>query len=247
MIASESIVHQAKIDLTAALRTAALLGLHEGVCNHFSYALPGGTGDDTFLINPQGVHWSDMLPSDIVTVDIHGNRIAGHRQVEPTAFFIHSRVHRAKPNARCIMHTHMPYATALTLLHDGKLEWASQNSLRFFGRLAYDTVYNGLALDEAEGDRICSHLQSADILFMANHGILLCGDTIPNVFDDLYYLERACTVQVLAQSTGQPLRLIPEPVCIATARQFEQERQQSFLHFDALKRRLDVTSPGWSS
>jgi ribulose-5-phosphate 4-epimerase/fuculose-1-phosphate aldolase len=238
---------QAKIDLTAALRTAAQLGLHEGVCNHFSYAIQGDSAPELFLINPQGVHWSDMLPSDIVTVNVDGNRIDGHRQVEPTAFFIHSRVHRAKPTARCIMHTHMPYATALTLLEDGRLEWASQNSLRFYGRLAYDTVYNGLALDEAEGNRICAQLEDADILFMANHGILLCGDTIANVFDDLYYLERACTVQVLAQSTGKPLRLIPEEVCAATAKQFDQERQQSHLHFDALKRSLDVTSPGWSA
>ncbi len=68
---------------------------------------------ETFLINPQGIHWLELVPSDIVTVDAKGNRIAGNRAVEPTAFFIHSRIHRAKPSARCIMHAHMPYATAL--------------------------------------------------------------------------------------------------------------------------------------
>jgi ribulose-5-phosphate 4-epimerase/fuculose-1-phosphate aldolase len=145
------------------------------------------------------------------------------------------------------MHTHMPYATALTLLEEGHLEWVSQNSLRYYDRVAYDTEYRGLALDEAEGSRICSKLAHADILFMANHGVLLCGDTIANVFDDLYYLERACMVQVLAQSTGKKLRLISPDVALRTAQQFEQERQQSSLHFDALKRNLDRTSPGWSS
>jgi len=179
-------------------------------------------------------------------VDAKGNRIAGNRAVEPTAFFIHSRIHRAKPSARCIMHAHMPYATALTLLEDGKLEWCSQNAVRFYGRIAYDAVYNGLALDDAEGNRICAALTRADILFMANHGVLVCGDTIANVFDDLYYLERAAMVQVLAQSTGKKLRLIPDAVAAETAAQHAQERQQSALYLEALKRRLDQTDPGWS-
>ena len=158
-------IEQDKIDLTCALRSAAEMGLHEGVCNHFSYAVD----QETFLINPQGVHWLELVPSDMVTVDAKGNRIAGNRAVEPTAFFIHSRIHRAKPSARCIMHAHMPYATALTLLEDGKLEWCSQNAVRFFGRTAYDTVYNGLALDDAvdmmrgpPGTKISLTLKQAD-------------------------------------------------------------------------------------
>jgi len=235
-------IEQDKIDLTCALRAAAGMGLHEGVCNHFSYAVDQGT----FLINPQGLHWLEMVPSDIVTVDAAGNRLAGNRSVEPTAFFIHSRIHGAKPAARCIMHAHMPYATALTLLEDGKLEWCSQNAVRFYGRIAYDDQYNGLALDDTEGDRICATLANADILFMANHGVMVCGDSIAHVFDDLYYLERAAMVQVLAQSTGKKLRLIPDDIAARTASQHEQERQQSVLHLEALKRRLDVSDPGWS-
>jgi len=238
-------IRQAKIDLTGALRMAAQLGLHEGVCNHFSMAVPSEDGVDAFLINPQGVYWGDVVPSDIVTVDVHGNKIDGHRNVEPTAFFIHGCIHKAKKNARCIMHTHMPYATALTLLEDGGLEWVSQNSLRYYGRVAYDTEYGGLALDDKEGDRITSKLVDADVLFMANHGVLLCGESIANVFDDLYYLERACTVQVLAQSTGKKLRQISEDVAARTVQQFEQERQQSMLHFEAMKLHLGRTSPGW--
>src|ERR1700760_90540 len=111
---TQECIQEAKIDLTAALRMAAKLGLHEGVCNHFSYALSA----DAFLINPQGIHWSEMVPSDIVTVDADGRKLDGHRDVEATAFFIHSQAHRSKPEARCILHTHMPYATALTVLED---------------------------------------------------------------------------------------------------------------------------------
>jgi ribulose-5-phosphate 4-epimerase/fuculose-1-phosphate aldolase len=239
------VVRQAKIDLTGALRAACMMGLHEGVCNHFSYALPSDGGPDAFLINPQGIHWSVMVPSDMVTVDVNGVKVDGHRDVEPTAFFIHSRIHRAKASARCVLHTHMPYATALTVLEDGKLEWCSQNALRYYGRVAYDSEYGGLALDPAEGDRITSKLEEADILFMANHGVVICADTIANAFDDLYYLERAATVQVLAQSTGGQLKIVPDKIARATAAQFEQERQQSALHFEATKDLLDRADAGW--
>src|SRR3954464_9295732 len=94
---------EARIDLAAALRFAAQLGLHEGVCNHFSLSVPLSDGTDAFLINPQGLLWSEILPSDMVVVDVHGNKLQGKHSVEPTAFFIHGRIHKAKPNARCIM------------------------------------------------------------------------------------------------------------------------------------------------
>jgi ribulose-5-phosphate 4-epimerase/fuculose-1-phosphate aldolase len=243
--AAQEVLAQSKKDLAAALRFAAELGLNEGVCNHFSLAVPAAQGEDVFLINPQGLHWAEIRPSDLITVDVNGNKIDGIHDVEPTAFFIHSCVHRAKKNARCIMHTHMPYATAITLLRDGRLEWVSQNSLRFYGRVGYDSEYRGLALDTEEGDRICAALRDADIMFMANHGVLVCGESVANAFDDLFYLERACMVQILAQSTGKPLRDIPESIARATAAQFEQERQQSRLHFEALKRSLDHRNPEW--
>ncbi len=238
---------QARIDLTAALRSAARLGLHEGVCNHFSLAVPDYDGVAAFLINPQGVHWEDIVPSDLVIVDSAGNTLEGKHNVEPTAFFIHGRIHQAKKNAVCIMHTHMPYATALTVLRDCRLEWVSQNALRFYDRVAYDTEYGGLALDSDEGDRICSKLVDADVLFMANHGVLICGDSVANTFDDMYYLERACMVQVLAQSTGLPFRYVPETVALLTAKQIAGDRQQSALHLAALRRILDRISPGWST
>lgn len=240
-------LRQAKIDLTAALRSAAHLGLHEGVCNHFSLAVPDYEGVEAFLINPQGVHWEDIVPSDLVIVDINGNKLEGTHNVEPTAFFIHGRIHKAKKNAVCIMHTHMPYATSLTVLRDGRLEWVSQNALRFYNRVAYDTEYGGLALDPNEGDRICSKLVDADVLFMANHGVLICADSVANAFDDMYYLERACTVQVLAQSTGQPFRYVSDAVALFTAEQIKADRQQSALHLEALKRILDRKSSGWST
>lgn len=233
---TEESVHQARIDLAAALRWADRLGLSEGICNHFSVLVPGQR--DQFLLNPQGLHWSEIRASDLIIVDSDGNRIEGNYPAEPTAFFIHSRIHQGLPSANCVLHVHAPYTTALCCIEGPGLQWCSQNSLRFFGRVAYDGDYNGMALDRAEGDRICSQMGSADILFLAAHGVVVTGPTLAWAFDDLYYLERSAMNQVLAMSTGQPLRIIPDEICQATAAQMKVERQQSDLHLQAVRRIL---------
>jgi ribulose-5-phosphate 4-epimerase/fuculose-1-phosphate aldolase len=235
---------EARLDLTAALRWAARFGLGEGICNHFSLEVPGTRGQ--FLINPQGLHWMEVTPADLVVVDAHGRKVAGRHEVEPTAFFIHGAAHRGNPDAKCVLHTHMPYTTSLTVVHGGRLEWASQTSLKFRGRVAYDDNYNGLALDEAEGERLCAGLAGADVLFLSNHGVIVTGPSVAAAFDDLYYLERACMLQVLGQGSGKTLKLVPEKIADLTARQMAGESQQAELHLKALKRILDREEPGWS-
>jgi len=237
-------VVEARVDLTAALRWASRLGFSEGVCNHFSVAVPGL--EDRFLINPQGLHWSETTPGDLLVVDGKGAVVEGRHQVEPTAFFIHGRLHRSKRRPAVVLHTHMPFATALTLLEGGRLEPASQNALKFYGKVAYDEEYNGLVLDDAEGDRIAGRLNGADVLFLAHHGVIVVGDTVAWAFDDLYYLERACMVQVLAQGTGKTVKRLPHSVASAAAKQMAGDRTQSDLHLAALKRLLDRDEPGWS-
>ena len=235
---------EARRDLVAALRSAERLGLSEGVCNHFSLALPGRAGH--FLINPQGLHWSEVTPADLVVVDGDGNHVSGKYTVEPTAFFIHGRIHGANPRAQCVLHTHMPFATTLTSIEEGRLAWSSQNALRFHGRGAYDDAYNGLAVSAEEGERIASKLRDADVLFLANHGVIVCGQSVAYAFDDLYYLERACMLQVLAQGTGGRLKVVPNEIAAETRAQMDAERRQSDLHLAALKRILDRVQPGWS-
>lgn len=242
-MADDRLETQAREDLTAALRWASRLGYGEGVCNHFSMEVPGQPG--RFLINPQGLHWSEVTTADLVVVDAHGRKVSGRHAVEPTAFFIHGCIHRGKAAAKCVLHTHMPYATTLTVVHGGRLEWVSQNSLKFYDRIAYDDNYNGLALDDAEGERMCAGLGHADVLFLANHGIIVTGRDMATAFDDLYYLERACMMQVMAMGTGQPLRMVPESVAMKTGRQMAEESGQAALHFAALKRLLDRDEPGW--
>ena len=234
---------EARVDLVCALRSAERLGLAEGVCNHCSLAVPGRPGQ--FLINPLGLHWSEVLPGDLVIVDADGRHISGRHSVEPTAFFIHGRIHNASPRAHCVLHTHMPHATALTIVEGGELAWASQNALRFYGRVAYERAYNGLALDAAEGDRMAASVRDADVVFLANHGVIVCGPSVAYAFDDLYYLERACELQLLGQASGRPLKIVPQEIAAATRAQMDAERQQSELHLAALKRILDKQQPGW--
>src|SRR3546814_3570090 len=107
-----------RTDLAAALRWAARLGLHEGICNHFSVAVDESGG--RFLVNPLGVHWSEVKASDLVLADADGNVLEGPPEVEATAFFIHSRIHLRNPAARCVLHTHMPHALALCLVEGGR-------------------------------------------------------------------------------------------------------------------------------
>ena len=221
-------------DLALALRAAAHHGLGEGVCNHFSVALDA----DRFLINPRGLMWSEVRGDDIVTVDAAGKRIAGRHEVEPTAMFIHAAVHRIARKA-CVMHTHMPHATALTLTERRGLDTTlSQNAMRFDGRVAVDDRYNGLALDASEGERIARAMGAADVAFLGNHGVIVCGERVDYAFDDLYYLERACEAEVIARSTGLKLKPVDPALARRVAGQTNGERVQSELFFSALRRRL---------
>ena len=112
----------------------------------------------------------------------------------------------------------------------------SQNAMRFHGRVAIDAHYNGLALDPSEGERIARTLAGADVLFLGNHGVVVCGARIDHAYDDLYYLERACALQVIAQSTGRPLAPVAADIAERVARQVDGERVQSELFFEALRR-----------
>jgi ribulose-5-phosphate 4-epimerase/fuculose-1-phosphate aldolase len=143
-----------RADLALALRAAAHHGLAEGVCNHFSVELPDQSG--RFLLNPRGLLWHEVQADDIVLVDTAGTALAGRHPVESTAMFIHAAIHRIARQP-CVLHTHMPHATALTLTAARALDTRlSQTAMRFHGRLAVDAQYNGLALDMTEGERIAN-------------------------------------------------------------------------------------------
>src|SRR3989442_2543223 len=195
----------ARVDLAAAFRLAVRLDLHEGVCNHFSVMFPDG---HRFLLNAYGLHWSEVTASNLLALDAQGRILAGEGEYERTAFCIHSRIHVANPHAACVLHTHMPHATALTLLEGGRLEMVEQNALRFHDDIAYDDTYNGLVVDNAEGDRLARVLGNRRVMFLANHGVIVVGPSVAEAFDSLYYLERVCRLQVLARTIGGRFRAL---------------------------------------
>ena len=234
-------------NLAAAYRLADKFGFNEGIDNHFTMAVPEQS--DKFLLIPYGLHWSEVTASTLMIVDGVGARIEGEGVVEPSAFHIHSAIHKARPDAVCVMHCHPPYPLALCMIQNGRLEYADQNACRFYGKIAYDDDYSGGALDKDEGSRIADALSDNDILFMANHGITVTGSNVPHAWEQLYFLNHACQAQVLAMSTGQPLKKIPEPIVKSVAREIETEGSGAVAnyqrHFTALKRLLESEEPNY--
>lgn len=240
-------VVEARRDLAAAFRWAARMGFNEGTCNHFSLKVPGQ--EDRYLLNPHGLHFSEIRASDLLMVDSAGKVVEGKYPMEETAFYLHSRIHRANPDAKCVLHTHMPYATALTMIEGGRLEPCLQTSLRFYGRVGYDDDlggYNGLAVSIEEGDRVCKALANYRVLFMANHGVMVAAPSVYQAFDDLYYLERAAQAQVIAMSTGRKLKLVGDNLAAQARDQIlEHNDLYARIHFTSLRRILDREAPDY--
>lgn len=227
----EATIEAARIDMAVVLRLAARFDLHEGIDNHFSYAC----GDGTFLLNRWGVHWSRMKRRDILRVDNQGDVLTGSGSIERTAFMIHEAFHRLCPKAIAVFHTHMPYTTAIACTNPGRIEPISQNALRYYGAIAYEDAYDGLANDRAEGERLARGAGDKFIVMLKNHGVMVCGPTIGIAFNDLYFLERTAKVQVLAQASGGTLSMIPHDVAQKTADQIAEIDEDKETHFQVLK------------
>jgi ribulose-5-phosphate 4-epimerase/fuculose-1-phosphate aldolase len=240
---------QARIDLAACHRLAARFGFSEGIDNHMTMLVPGHS--ERFYLAPFGLLWSEVRASDLLELDFSGTIVAGRGLVEPTALYIHLSVHRLVAQARCVLHTHMPYATALGMLADPRLEMAVQNAIAFHNEIAY-VEYAGLALDYGEGERLARALDGKSVLMMRNHGVLVIAQSAAQAFERLYFLERACRAQVLALSTGRPLHVLPDSVVRATLAQFSATgsvggTERTELHFAALKRLLDRSETDYAS
>lgn len=239
-------VWETRRDLAACFRMAARYGFEEGICNHLSALVPGR--DDLFIVNPYGYSFREISASALLICDFQGNVVSGNGRPESTALHIHARVHKKLARGRVIFHTHMPHATALSMTEGEPLIFAGQTALKFYGRTAVDPNYNGLALDEREGDRIADAVGTADVLFMKNHGVLVVASTIAEAWDDLYYLERACQAQCLALATGRKLVPIDRDIAQATARQMRAgDSESASLHLSSIRRILDLEDSVYAS
>lgn len=239
---------EARADLAALFRACFLHDFHEGIDNHCSLALPGRSG--RFLLNPYGPHWSELRGSDLLEVDADGAVVSGGPEfpdAETTAFALHSAIHRARPDANCVVHTHMPYATALAATEEGFDPLLSQNAAKFHGgRYAYYRDYGARFLSADECAPIAEVVAAgARVVLLRNHGVLVVGETVARAWWDLYSFERAAMVQVLAGSSGQRLAPMPEAVGRRAGDQFEEERDDAPITWAAVRRRLDRDLPGY--
>jgi ribulose-5-phosphate 4-epimerase/fuculose-1-phosphate aldolase len=236
---------QLRVDLAAAFRLAVMHDWHEAVANHFSVVTEEGGAK--FLMNARWMHFSRIQASNLLHLDADDPSTMKRPDApDLTAWCLHGRLHKNLPQARCVLHVHTKYATALAALQDPEIKPIDQNTARFYNRAAYDLGYSGMASSNDEGDRLAHILGNKRTMMMGNHGVLVTGSTVAEAFDTLYYLERACRTLVLAYSTGQPLHIMSHEVAERTAREWEDYGGQDVAHFDEMKRILDEREPSYA-
>lgn len=231
-------------ELAAAFRWAARLGFHEGVANHFSLAV----SDDgkQFLINPFARHFARLRARDLLLLNAETSATEVEaRRVDPTAWCIHAPIHRLLPQARCILHTHMKYATVMSCLKDANLLPIDQNTMRFYDKVAVDVDFEGMAMTEGEGERLAGVLGDKTVLLMGNHGVMVVGPSVAQAFDDLYYFEKACETLVSAYMTGKELRVLPPEVARRTAAEWSTFADMADHHLAELMAILDGEEPDY--
>lgn len=233
-------------DLAAAFRWTARLNLHEATANHFSLALDAQ--GSRFLMNPNMAHFSEIRADDLLLLNSAADaEPTGPDAPDRTAWELHSYLHRTLPRAQCILHTHMPYATAWSCLEDPEILPICQNSARFYGQVAYDRDYGGMFVDPEEPARVAELLGDKDVMMLGGHGVMVIGETVAMAFDLLYHLERACMNLVLSHSTGKPVKRLSPEVAATTAQQWLDYPGFSEGHFRALTRILDKEEPEYRS
>jgi ribulose-5-phosphate 4-epimerase/fuculose-1-phosphate aldolase len=237
--------YEERVDLAAAFRWTARLNMHEAVANHFSLAVDdAGT---RFLINPNQRHFSRLKASDLLLLDANDpTTMDGPDAPDPTAWGLHSAIHRACPHARCVMHVHSIFATVLASLADSTLLPIDQNSAMFYERVVVDDNYGGLAFED-EGARCAAMLTDPKkrVMIMGNHGVLVIGSDVADTFNRLFYFERAAETYIRALQTGQKLRVLSHEVAAKTASEIEDYPGQAERHLSELKAILDDEEPAY--
>lgn len=235
---------QARVDLAAAYRLVALYGWDDLIFTHISARVPGP--EHHFLLNAYGVMFDEVTASSLVKIDPSGNKVLESPYfINPAGFTIHSAVHAAREDALCVMHLHTDYGIAVSAQKDGLLP-VSQQSMFPLASLAYHD-YEGLALNEAEKPRLVSDLGDKNYMILRNHGLLTIGKTPAEAFLLMYILERACRIQILAQSGGGELHRVAEPIIDLTAKQMSAVTvgQGAELTWPGLLRKLDRIDPSF--
>ena len=231
-------------DLAAVFRWTAKLNMNEGIANHFSACLPNS---NDFYVNGSGLHFSSIKASDMVLVE--QNKIEEIKKkpelVDPTALNIHGIIHKKVPHARCILHVHSKYATALSALKDPTLQPIDQNTMRFYNRVAVYDDFGGLGFEE-ESHKMAAAIGNNRSMLLANHGILTVGQTVAQAFDELYYFEKACETYITALSTNKELKIVNSKIAEKTAQEWENYSvNMGEQHLKAIRFILDKEDPSY--
>jgi ribulose-5-phosphate 4-epimerase/fuculose-1-phosphate aldolase len=235
---------QTRVDLAACYRAVAMMGWDDLVFTHITAKIPGV--ENQFLINPYGLMFEEMTASSMVKIDLHGNKLDDNpHPINPAGFVIHSAIHAAREDAKCVLHVHSLNGVAVSAQKNGVLP-ISQQSIFVLAGLAYHD-YEGVALVDAEKPRLVADLGTKNYFMLRNHGLLTLAPTIPDAFQLMYTFEAACTIQVRAQAGGGELVPIPQAIINGA---LEQARQVTKglggrLAWPGLLRRLDRRHPGY--
>ena len=227
-----------RVDLAACYRLVALYGWDDLIFTHISARLPGP--DHHFLINPYGMTFDEVTASSLVKIDLDGRKLMDSPyEINPAGFTIHSAIHAAREDAKCVLHTHSLNGVAVSATKQGVLP-ISQQSVFVLASLGYHD-YEGVALHEGEKPRLVRDLGDKSFLMLRNHGILTVGATIPDAFLLMYLFESACTIQIRAQSThGELITVDPKIVAGATMMAKQVTRSAGGgLAWPGLMRKLD--------
>ena len=237
-------INELRKDLAAAFRWTARLDMHEGIANHFSICMPDS---NDFYVNGSGMHFSTIKASDLILIE--QNNIEEIKKnpslVDPTAINIHGTIHKKVSHARCILHVHSKYATALSTLKNPSLPPIDQNTMRFYNRVAVYEDFGGLGFEE-ESNKMATCIGNRQLMLLANHGILTTGQTVAQAFDDLYYFEKACETYITALSTNKELKIASSKVAEKTAQDWENyPTGLGELHLKAIRLILDKEDPSY--
>jgi ribulose-5-phosphate 4-epimerase/fuculose-1-phosphate aldolase len=240
-------------ELAACYRLIAHFRMTDLIYTHCTVRMPGP--EHHYLINPYGLMWDEITASTLVLLDKDGNAVGSETPyINLAGFVIHGAIHQARSDAQCIVHTHTRAGCAVAAQRDG-LQSLNQISMEFHGRVAYHD-YEGISYDLDEQKRLVRDLGDKPVMILRNHGLLTVGKTVAQAFLRMYYLEKACEIQLAAQSSGQALIMPAEAICRRAERQFNAPDPSAAAHlvsnpdelnlaWDALLRMLDRIDPSY--
>jgi ribulose-5-phosphate 4-epimerase/fuculose-1-phosphate aldolase len=235
---------QARQRLAACYRVFDYLNWTESIFNHITLRVPGP--EKIFLINPFGLHYSEVTASNLVAVDIEGHPIRpADYPINLAGYVTHSAIHGSIPAAHCVMHTHTTTGSAVACLEQG-LSYDTFYGAQLYGRIAYHD-FEGITVNPDERERMVADIGDKRVVILRNHGLLTWGQTLEEAFMWLWLLQRACDVQVAAASTGR-IKALPDSVLTQTRMEAAGDQSQVCAAvFDAFVRKVDERDTSYRS